>query len=69
MSTELSNQFSQYDSMDVVQLISAMHKFMERIDSLQEQLKALNKEYDFLRITKVPQKMEDEGIEIGRAHV
>ena len=63
MSTELSNQFSQYDSMDVVQLISAMHKFMERIDSLQEQLKALNKEYDFLRITKVPQKMEDEGIE------
>lgn len=63
MSTELSNQFSQYDSMDVVQLIGAMHKLMGRIDSLQEQLKVLNKEYDFLRITKVPQKMEDEGIE------
>ena len=63
MSTELQNQFSQYDSMDVVQLISAMHKLMGRIDSLQEQLKVLNKEYDFLRITKVPQKMEDEGIE------
>ena len=63
MSTELQNQFSQYDSMDVVQLISAMHKLMGRIDSLQEQLKVLNKEYDFLRITKVPQEMEDEGIE------
>ena len=62
MSTE-QNEFSKYDDMSLVDLISAMSTLQNRKEALEDQLKILNKEFDFLRITKIPTKMEDEGID------
>jgi hypothetical protein len=63
MSTDASEEFAKYDPMSVVELIESMYSLQQRKEAIEDQLKAINKEYDFLRITKVPQKMEDEGIE------
>lgn len=63
MSTDSTNEFAQYDDMGVVALIESMYQLQRLKESVEDQLKRINKEYDFLRITKVPQKMEDEGIE------
>jgi hypothetical protein len=59
----MQNAYSVYDGMTVVECVEAMHKVALAKEKLEEQLKVLNKEYDFLRITKVPEKMQDEGIE------
>lgn len=63
MSTDLSTEFSVYDSQSLVELVESMQALAQRKDRAEEELKRINKEYDFLRITKVPQKMEDDGIE------
>jgi hypothetical protein len=60
MSTE---DYSQYDSMTLVELVHAMSTIQNRKEAMEEQLKLLQKEFDFLRITKIPTKMEDEGID------
>lgn len=49
--------------MSTVELIAAMSTLQNRKEALEEQLKILNREYDFLRITKIPTRMEDEGID------
>lgn len=61
MSTE--NEFSQYDGLTLVQLIEAMYELQKKKESLEDDLKALNKVYDFLRITKVPAKMDEDGVD------
>lgn len=61
MSTE--NEFSQYDGMTLVQLIEAMYDLQKRKESIEDDLKALNKTFDFLRITKIPAKMEEDGVD------
>jgi hypothetical protein len=63
VSTELVNEFSKHDGKPVVDLVVSMHALARRKDDLEESLKAVNKEYDFLRISKIPEKMEDEGID------
>lgn len=63
MSTEMQNEFSHYDEMSVVDLVTAMATLQKSKESLEDSLKAINKEFDFLRITKIPGKMEDEGID------
>ena len=63
MSTELQNEFSQYDSMSVVDLVTAMGALQKHKEDLEDSLKAVNKEFDFLRIIKIPGQMEDEGID------
>jgi len=62
VSTE--NQFSKYDGItSVTILVAAMYALQQRKEKLEEELKELNKEYDFLRITKVPSCMEEEGVQ------
>ena len=63
MSTDVPNEFSHYDSKSLVELIGAMSTLQNRKEALEEQLKILNREYDFLRITKVPSRMEDDNID------
>lgn len=63
MSIDTPNEYSKYDGLGVVALIESMYALQQRKEEVEDQLKAINKEFDFLRITKVPQKMEDEGIE------
>jgi len=63
MSTEMQNEYAKYDSLSLVDLVQAMSTIQNRKETLEDQLKILNKEYDFLRITKVPSKMEDDGVD------
>lgn len=59
----MSTEYEQYDSMSLVELVHAMSTLQNRKESTEEQLKLIQKEFDFLRITKIPAKMEDEGID------
>lgn len=63
MSTDNTNEFEKYDGMSLVDLVQAMSTFQNRKESIEEQLKIINKEFDFLRITKIPTVMEDEGVD------
>lgn len=63
MSTEQQNEYTQYDTMVLNELIHAMSTLQNRKEALEAQLKLINKEYDFLRITKVPAKMEEDGVD------
>lgn len=61
MSTE--NEFTEYDKMTLVELVREMKMVQSAKESAEDVVKALNKKFDFLRITKIPQVMEDEGIQ------
>jgi len=61
MSTE--NEYSKYDSMTLVQIIESMSTIQKAKERLEDELKLINKEFDFLRITKVPAKMEEDGVD------
>jgi len=56
------NEFANYDGMTLMELIREMRRVQMAKDETETELKKLNKHFDFLRITKVPQMMEDEGI-------
>jgi hypothetical protein len=61
MSTE--NEYSKYDGMTLVQIIESMSTIQKAKERLEDELKLINKEFDFLRITKVPAKMEEDGVD------
>lgn len=63
MSSNNPNEFEKYDGMSLVDLVQAMSTLQNRKESVEEQLKIINKEFDFLRITKIPTVMEDEGVD------
>lgn len=61
MSTE--NEYSQYDNLTLVQLIEEMSRVQKAKESIEDNLKGLNRVFDYLRITKVPTKMEEDGVD------
>lgn len=63
MSIEIESEFKKYDSMSLVDLVHAMSTTQNRKETLEDQLKIINREFDFLRITKVPSKMEEDGVD------
>jgi len=63
MSIEIENEFKKYDSMSLVDLVHSMSTTQNRKEALEDQLKIINREFDFLRITKVPSKMEEDGVD------
>ena len=63
MSTEIDNEYAKYDAVSLVDLVHAMSTVQSRKDALEDQLKTVNKEFDFLRITKIPTKMEEDGVD------
>lgn len=63
MSTEVENEYAKYDNMSLVDLVHAMSTMQGRKEVLEDQLKIVNKEFDFLRITKIPTKMEEDGVD------
>ena len=63
MSTEMENEYSKYDGVSLVDLVHAMSTLQNRKETLEDQLKIVNKEFDFLRITKIPAKMEEDGVD------
>ena len=62
MSIEQTNEFSEYDALTLNELIAAMDAVQKQKEVLEDQLKAVNKRFDFLRISKIPTKMDDEGV-------
>lgn len=63
MSTEQETNYSEHDGKSAVELVRSMHDLQKRKEALEDQLTTINKEFDFLRITKIPARMQDEGIE------
>ncbi len=63
MSTEQPNEYKHYDGVSLVDLVHAMSTLQNRKEAIEDQLKLINKEYDFLRITKIPTVMEDDGVD------
>jgi hypothetical protein len=63
MSTEVENEYAKYDGLSLVDLVHAMSTTQSRKEALEDQLKIVNKEFDFLRITKIPTKMEEDGVD------
>ena len=59
----IENDYSKYDSQTLVELVHSMSTLQNRKEAVEEQLKIINKEYDFLRITKIPAKMEEDGVD------
>jgi hypothetical protein len=49
--------------MNAVDLVRSMYDIQQRKEALEDVLKRLNGEFDFLRISKIPARMQDEGIE------
>jgi hypothetical protein len=58
----IENEFATYDGMSLIELIKEMRRIQNEKDDVESDLKQYNKHFDFLRITKIPQVMEDEGI-------
>lgn len=58
----IENEFAVYDKMTLIELIKEMRRIQNEKDEVESDLKQYNKHFDFLRITKIPQVMEDEGI-------
>lgn len=63
MSTEQQNEYAHYDGLSLVELVHAMATLQNRKEAVEDQLKLINKEYDFLRITKIPSTMDEDGID------
>jgi hypothetical protein len=63
VSTEQTNEYSQYDGLTLVDLVHAMSTLQNRKEAMEDQLKLINKEFDFLRITKIPTVMEEDGVD------
>jgi hypothetical protein len=56
------NAFHKYDGMALIDLIREMKSIQTAKEQAEANLKELNKHFDFLRVTKIPQMMEDSGI-------
>jgi hypothetical protein len=65
MSTETTKdpRFERYDRLDLVSLVTEMNDLRIQKESLEAEVKRINEVYDFLRITKIPTVMTDEGID------
>lgn len=59
----MAEEFAVYDRMDLLELANAMNTLAERKAELEERLKRVNAHYDFVRLNKMPSKMEEEGVE------
>jgi hypothetical protein len=56
----------EYAAMSTVDMVRGMATLKGVKERLEDELKAINKEYDYVRLKAVPKRFEDEGIEILR---
>lgn len=56
--------YTKYDTMTTVEVCKAMKKVRDDYEEREKVVKELKREYDFLRLLKVPQRFEEEGIDI-----
>ncbi len=57
-----TEEFTKYDGLTLVELVRTMRLIQTKKEEAEDALKEINRNFDFLRITKIPQVMEDEGI-------
>lgn len=55
--------FEQFDGLSVEDLVRALDEWQKRKDALDAELKAINKVFDFLRITRIPAEFEEKGVD------
>ena len=53
-------EYDKYDDMDLPQLGRAMAKLQTKADDLKERKSAVQRELDFLRYSRIPDKMDEE---------
>lgn len=56
--------FVKYDAMSAVDLIKSMAEVKARKEAAEETAKEIGKEYDFLRMIKIPAKFDEEDINL-----
>lgn len=56
-------RFSQFDGMDTEQLVRALDQWQQDKETLEAEIKKINRVYDFLRITRIPAHFDDHGID------
>lgn len=61
--TALNERLAKYDNLSLVELVHEMADVRAKKDSLEAALKEVNEEFDFLRITKIPTQMRDDGVD------
>ena len=54
--------FKEYDAMSIQDLAQAMKEIKEELDTVSERRTELNKRYDHIRLARIPEKMDEEGI-------
>lgn len=59
----LNEKFVKFDDLSLIELVHEMANVRAKKDSLEATLKEVNEEFDFLRITKIPTVMNDEGVD------
>jgi len=63
MSDSYDNEFSVYDGLSLVDLVKKMRAGEVVKEEQEAKLKEINKHLDYLRLVKIPSKMEEEGVE------
>ena len=67
MSTEELNPIAEFEAkykpMVTLEVVRSMDELRKHKEDLEEALKEVNKEYDFLRLNMIPARFEEEGIE------
>ena len=58
--------FEQFDSLDPVALVRALDAWQQRKVALEDELKQVNKVFDFLRMNKIPAAFDEAGVELLR---
>jgi hypothetical protein len=56
--------FEQFDELDPVALVRALDAWQQRKVALEDELKQVNKVFDFLRIVRIPAAFEEAGVEL-----
>jgi hypothetical protein len=59
----MSEAFTKYDGMDIVPLVREMKELKIKLEEADKVKKELQKEFDFLRLNKIPDVCDEMGIE------
>lgn len=58
----MNEEWKKYDSMSIIELANELNRVRGELDALKEVKSPLEKLHQFLKETKIPEKMDDEGI-------
>ena len=59
---QLNQKYVKYDTMSLKDMAQHMKEVKEKLDEAKEIKSELQKEYDHLRLNKIPEKLDEEGV-------